>query len=58
MNYKQVDLYNKNIIAIARAIQIVGGDVSNLLADNFKLIDTLSRNGLEISFKLYPSIDN
>lgn len=58
MNTKQLELYNTNIIAFSKAVQLVSGDVSSILSDNLRLLEVLSRNGLEINFKLYPNMND
>lgn len=56
MNQKQVDLFYKNILLLTGAIELAGGNSANVLKDQQKLIEILSRNGLELSAMLHPCI--
>lgn len=50
MNDKQLSLFIININSFTGGIEKVGGSVSDLLYKNLDMLETMSRNGLEMRF--------
>jgi hypothetical protein len=52
-------LYHKNLLAINKAITVVGGMPEAILANSaIDLLETLAKNGMEMNFVVHPNMGN
>ena len=56
MDEEQLSLYTRNLIELSGAITGCGGDASYVLAGHHDLIETLSRNGIELDATYCPHV--
>lgn len=52
MNDKQLEIYTENLLHMAKAVQLAGGDVSSVLRGQVEFFTTLAKNGIRLKATL------